>query len=348
MPLPEHDARYAWSEWKKSYKITTPTFSLTTLEKPDLSPFLIHMTGKSSLLSILKGENTPNTIAIHPNEGYLKAVKPDFEGKDHYNSEVVCFTESPLFALDFFRYRSLNRFKLNQQFGIGFSKSDLITNRGVRPVVYFDTQTNSDILKLCEKVIDGSYRVIDANSTPVNYKDILERIKPLLFPLLEDKPEQGFMWEREWRYPDKNGLVFSYGEIKVICCPKEERGEISNILSAFIGQIDIVESWKEYDEITTYLKRRENEKNQVSQNKITEIGDLDLLEQLKSQNDQTLNVLSSHYSLFKETTNGLEALNIAETLDKLKNTSEEITEQIKKVEEQIKREKEEAKEKENK
>ena len=38
-------------------KITTPTFSLTPVEKPDASPFLIHMTGRDSLVNILKGEN---------------------------------------------------------------------------------------------------------------------------------------------------------------------------------------------------------------------------------------------------------------------------------------------------
>jgi hypothetical protein len=32
------------------YRNTTPTFDLTSVEKPDLSPFLIHMTGKDSLV----------------------------------------------------------------------------------------------------------------------------------------------------------------------------------------------------------------------------------------------------------------------------------------------------------
>ena len=98
-----------------NYRNTTPTFNLTSIEKPDFSPFLIHMTGKKSLVNILKGENTPDEVEQKKGHGYLKAVKPSFNGQEAlYNSEVVCFTEAPVFALDFFRYRSFRRWNDDQ------------------------------------------------------------------------------------------------------------------------------------------------------------------------------------------------------------------------------------------
>jgi len=45
--------------WKE-YQIDTPTFELSSIEKPDMSPFLIHITGKDEILSILKAEDTPD------------------------------------------------------------------------------------------------------------------------------------------------------------------------------------------------------------------------------------------------------------------------------------------------
>lgn len=139
--------------WKQ-YRNETPTFQITPVEKPDLSPFLIHMTGKNSLVNILKGENKPEDVVLPERNGYLKAVKPSFDGQAaYYNSEVVCFTESPIFALDFFRYRSFRRWSDDQQYGIGFSKSDLIRHRKVRPVLYLDTESNSQLLNFCNQIL---------------------------------------------------------------------------------------------------------------------------------------------------------------------------------------------------
>jgi len=139
--------------WKQ-YRNETPTFHITPVEKPDLSPFLIHMTGKNSLVNILKGENIPEDLELPEKSGYLKAVKPSFDGQAaYYNSEVVCFTESPIFALDFFIYRSFRRWSDDQQFGIGFSKSDLIKYRKVRPVLYLDTESNSALLGFCNQIL---------------------------------------------------------------------------------------------------------------------------------------------------------------------------------------------------
>ena len=240
--------------WKQ-HRNETPTFDITPVEKPDLSPFLIHMTGKNSLVKILNGENKPDTIKVPKQNGYLKASKPSFDGQAaHYNSDVVCFTETPVFALDFFRYRSFKRWSDDQQFGIGFSKSALIKHKNVRPVIYLDTDTNSKLLSFCNHIIDGNYNIQNQKGEQVDYVELFNKIKPLLFPLLEKTALQGFMWEREWRCPDSEGLVFPHKAIKIICCPSNEKQEIMDILKVNEG-IEIVESWREYDDVTNYLKR---------------------------------------------------------------------------------------------
>ena len=326
------------------YRNITPTFDLTPIEKPDFSPFLIHMTGKNSLVNILKGENAPEEIEVQEGHGYLKAVIPTFEGQEGlYNSEVVCFTEAPIFALDFFRYRSFRRWSNDQQFGIGFSKAALVRHRNVRPVIYLDTNTNSEFLRLTNQVLNEHVQIIDSEGEVQEYNDLFKRIKPLLFPLLEDTRLQGFMWEREWRCPDQNGMTFPLTAIKVICCPHEERQEIEDILGELVNDIQIVESWREYDDVTNYLKRRKGEVDSEALERIKEIKDLGRLNSLKAQNEQTLNALDAHYSVFKETVNGLEGRNIHQLIHDLRTKSEEIDEQIKMVQEEIKAKEEQAK-----
>ncbi len=250
--------------------------------------------------------------------------------------------------MDFFRYRSIRRFQQDQQFGIGFSKEYLIEKRHVRPVVYFDSEANAILLNLCNQIIEDNFRIVDSNNKTKDLKEFFQRIKPFLFPLLENEDMQGFMWEREWRCPYKDGLVFSYNDIEIICCPSDERKAIEEILGDLIEKIEIVESWREYDDVTAYLKRRKKETNTEALNKIREIDSLPQLIQLKAQNEQTLNALSSYYGVFKETTDGLEARNINQTLADLRKKSEEINEQIKKVEEEIKLKEEQAKAKDKK
>ncbi len=344
MNLPGPGNGINWQE----YRNTTPTFHLTPIEKPDFSPFLIHMTGKNSLVSILKGDNSPEDIEIKEANGYLKAIKPTFEGQEAiYNSEVVCFTEAPVFALDFFRYRSYRRWSGDQQFGIGFSKADLIKYRNVRPVIYLDTQTNSKILKLCNQIIEDKINLINEVGDRLDYKSLFLKIRPLLFPMLENTSYQGFMWEREWRCPDNKGLVFPYNAIKVICCPAEERKEIEGILGEFAKNVEIIESWREYDDVTNYLKRRKVETNTQALNSIKEIKDIDTLNELKVQNEQTINMLTTHYGVFKETVNGLEKGNIQQLIGDMKKKSLEIDAQINVVDEEIKAKEKQAKANEN-
>lgn len=339
MNLPSKDI-----EWWQRYRNETPTFDLTPVEKPDFSPFLIHMTSKNSLVKILNGESKPDGIVIPKKNGYLKAVKPSFDGQArYYNSEVVCFTETPIFALDFFRYRSLRRCIDDQQFGIGFSKSALIKYRNVRPVIYLDTETNKQILSFCNKIIDGTYKVQDQNGDAIDKIELFSKIKPLLFPLLQDRPLQGFMWEREWRYTDNQGMIFPHRIIKIICCPSSEKEQIIDILGDQSDKIEIVENWREYDEVTNYLKQRQRKSNTKQLNTISQIKDFGVLEDFKNQNDRTLNTLEAYYGVFKETVTSLEGRNINQMIDDMKQKSKEIEEQINAVLDEIKKKEEQAK-----
>ncbi|MFB9053121.1 hypothetical protein ACFFVB_08505 [Formosa undariae] len=340
MNLPGPGSGITW----RNYRIETPTFKLSSIEKPDLSPFLIHMTGRNQLISILKGENANEGVEVAEGQVFLKSVVPTFNGSQgYYNSNVVCFTESPLFALDFFRYRSFNRWESDQQFGIGFSKTDLVQHRNVRPVVYLETETNRELLNLCNKINDDSFVISDNNGEIQDLKPLISKIKPLLFPLLEDTRSQGFMWEREWRCPSESGMTFPLSAIKVICCPKNEREEIEKIIEEHSSHIQIVESWKEYDDVTNFLKRRDRNIDKTTIDRIDNIGDIGALSAMKMQNEQTLNTLSSYYSVFKETVNQLEGRSINDTLEDLKNTSKIISDRIEKVRIEIKAKEEQAK-----
>lgn len=325
MKLQDPNSGIRW----KDYQISTPTFDLSSIEKPDFSPFLVHMTGKNQLLSILKGENAPDDVIVNKGQGFLKASIPVYDGSnEYYNANVVCFTESPLFALDFFRYRSFNRWKLDQQFGIGFSKTDLVVRRNVRPVIYLDSQSNRDLLNLCNNIIDDNIKVTDNNGKIQDFKLLAKKLKPLLFPLLEDKPSQGFMWEREWRCPNSDGMTFPLNAIKIICCPADEKEEISELLKDHSDNIQIVESWKEYDDVTSYLKRRDKETKIPKKENINRIEDIKILNNLKEQNDQTFHSLSAYYGVFRGTVDQLEERSISDILKDLKETSKMIVDQI--------------------
>lgn len=313
----------------KNYRNVTPTFQLTPLEKPDSSPFLVHMTGKNSLIKILRGENLPEGKDIPERSGFIKSSIPAFDTSvAFYNSKVVCFTESPVFALDFFRYRSFRRWANDQQFGIGFSKEELIKHKNVRPVIYLDTETNRRILTLCNKAEKNEIQFSTAENENNQIRDTVKSLKPLLFPLLENEIYQGFMWEREWRYPFEDGLQFQHNSIKVICCPNAERNGIEEILGDLIDQIDIIESWREYDEVTNYLKRRSSESNSGALDQIEGIRDIETLRDLKEKNDQTWHALTAYYEVFKGTVDQLEASSINETIESIKIKSEQLSKRI--------------------
>lgn len=138
-------------------------------------------------------------------------------------------------------------------------------------------------------------------------------------------------------------MTFPHKAIKVICCPNNEREEIIHLLSDLADNIEIVESWREYDDVTNYLKRRQSEINTEQLNKISQIKDFGTLKELKNQNDRTLNTLEAYYGVFKETVSSLEGRNINQMIDEMKQKSKEIEAQIKAVLDEIKKKEEQAK-----
>ena len=152
--------------WKQ-YRNVTPTFNLTPIEKPDTSPYLVHMTGRSNLLKILRAENAPQET-VSPRHGFFKSAIPTFDfSRNYYNSKVVCFTETPICTVDFFRYRSYNMWKADQKYGIGF----------------LDTYTNSRVLSYVIRLKRIKITFSENEEENEKVKETLRRIKPLLFPL---------------------------------------------------------------------------------------------------------------------------------------------------------------------
>jgi hypothetical protein len=298
------------AEWLAK-KNDTPTFSLNPVEKPDMSPFLVHLTGKNSLMNILQGANSGN---VRANWGFLKSGVPNYSSASNYHAPVVCFTESPIFALDFFRLRSFKRFMQDQQYGIGFSKSKLILNRGVRPVLYLDRKTNSNLLKIIQLAENSDLSLTGDQAINKELSDTVRDLKPLLFPMFETNPAQGFMWEREWRYPSPKGLNFHYSEIEIICCPVEERQQIADQLGEFSKNIEIVENWREYDEVKSYLESRGVDI--LGGLTLGNIEDLNKLYKLRDNVGQIMHGLCLFKTTFKLTST---TFNDSYVEDKLKN-----------------------------
>ncbi len=120
--LPEYHPSLESAYWRE-YHIATPGMSLSPVEKPDTSPYLIHMTGKTEIASIIRGEGAKPPVGA--GHGFLRASIPS-QSKGNYFAKVVCFTESPTFAIDFFRYRSIDRWRKNMLYGVGFAKEAMV------------------------------------------------------------------------------------------------------------------------------------------------------------------------------------------------------------------------------
>lgn len=295
------------------YRINTPTFCLSPVEKPDMSPFLIHMTGKEQIYQILNGDNAD--VELPDRNGFLRASVPT--GNGDYDASVVCFTESPTFVVDFFRYRKFDRWRDDQRFGIGFSKEQLV-QQGVQPVLYLHND-------LMQRVMEGR----GANVYPGGYseelKQLCESVYPLMFPLGEDMDIQGFMWEREWRYPKSEGFTFPLSTVKVICCPEEEEDAIRDILGEYAEAVQFVRAWDEYDDVTAYLKGKEVQwREQVRA--IPQIDDVDELVALKIQHSQVVNSLENHEAIISKLKNELDTV-VAEK-ERLKGVVDQIEERI--------------------
>lgn len=324
MSLPEYDSSVYW----KNYQIDTPTFALTSVEKPDMSPFLFHMTGRNEILAILSGKDGVS------DRGFLQAFTPKYSGEQNiYDAKVVCLTESPTFALDFFRYRSFDRWQKNQLFGIGFDKGELAA-LGARPCVYADNQLKNDIILLKKHIEKNKIKDADVEERLVS---LLNSIYPLTTPLLESEPSQGYMWEREWRYHNEvdEGLVFPYGAIRVICCPKSEEQELQYVLGEHSSEIKFVRSWAEYNEVTAYFRRRQKELNVPTE--IVFDDEDDLLSALKEQlvkHEVTLNSIGGYVDFVESF--GPKNDSAHETMHKLRANIEAMQREIDKIKERQK------------
>lgn len=336
MSLPSPSSGADWN----SYNITTPTFQLSPIEKPDMSPFLVHMTGKNEIIQILEGKNAPKKL--EEGEGFLKASVPEQLKNNNYKAKVVCFTESPTFALDFFRYRSRRRWETNQNFGIGFDKTSLVS-KGIRPVIYADTELMKQIMH------DYKYHILDKeiskdNSPKPALVKLLEWIYPLLFPLLEKEKMQGFMWEREWRATQKDGFIFSHKDIKIICCPQEEEEAIKDILGNSANDIQFITTWIQYDDVTKFLERQQqiwrNDKvslNQQVEQKDEETKQEDKKIEQEDKNIQQIRALIEHKEI---TNNSLKSyqefiLRLESNKEKVKEESQYITDEINNLKTQL-------------
>lgn len=244
MTLPPYNQNVFWKE----YEIDTPTFDLTPIEKPDMSPLLFHMTGPQAIRAILHGEGAQEEVPAGC--GFIRGQIPESSG-DNYHAEVVCFTESPVFALDFFRYRSFRRWQNDVLYGVAFSKTALVQS-GVFPCTYASESLKNRIVNLYNFLHDENAQ----NQVPESTRQLVEELYPLTTPLLELSPNQGFMWEREWRYPESPGFVFEYSSVEVVCCPADEVAELRGILGEQAARITFVETWNEYNEVTQFLRNR--------------------------------------------------------------------------------------------
>jgi hypothetical protein len=321
MVLPPNSNDVRWSE----YKINTPTFQLSPVEKPDMSPFLFHMTGQREILSIL----SPEIDGFPKDSGFLRSAIPESQGEDrNYTAEVVCLTESPTFCLDFFRYRSFKRWQKNQLFGIGLDKSEL-ARLGARPCIYADDQLKNDLI-----AIKHQLEKVELQDPMLRERlpSLINRAYPLIMPLLENKASQGFMWEREWRYENtvNRGLIFPYSTIKIICCPEGEEELIQKVLGAHSHNVAYVRSWREYDEVTSYLKNRKREMHFPS--KVAHINDREYLQALEEQlvNHRSVFNRIEAFKDFIEAIGSKEA-STGEALRELQQTMDTMIEQIQRI-----------------
>lgn len=277
-----------------------------------MSPYLFHMTTRESLKLILEDEHT------NEKEGKLKVQIPRHSKKNTYQIPMVCFTDSPPFALDFFRYRwSDNKDRENLKYGIGFDKETMV-QKGVFPTFYVPHDLQAPILELTQYFKDNDLSkkleclncddeeiIQELNDLLSKTCETLSSVERLMFPLLEKKPLQGYIWEREWRYATHNNsdFVFSYDDIRIICCDDEDENLFKEIIGKHYiekNQIQFIRTWQEYDEITDFLNRKTQNINNINrkiQKTLAEKKGIDrYIDYVESQNNRInqLNDLRKH------------------------------------------------------
>lgn len=304
-PFDEKDP-YIWN----NYKITKRPLALSPIEKPDMSPFLVHMTSKESLINILKHEHFDGM-------GSIKAQVPDSSKSDWYDKKVVCFTETVLHAIDSFRYISLSRHQSNLFYGLGFSKEKLAFKRDVKPALYMDPRLIGKVSKYYIEINKA-----EGESENIELKLLFDDFVPYITPAFQTINKQGFTWEREWRYSKSDSFDFDYSEIKIICCPEEDIEEIQNIIGENANQIKFVSTWSEYNEVKDFMESR---KENFSIGNYTQ-ENLSVLQTKRSKILRVKNQLNSYKDY---------ALKLAEQITSLEEYIENFESEISKLDNQI-------------
>lgn len=290
-----------YKQWEK-YSISTKTFELRPFEKPDMSPYLIHMTNEEYLLKILESKK-------------LSAITPSQSMSEWYDEKIVCFTESPTFAIDFFRYKSYKRWCDDLRFGLGFSKLKL-AKKGVRPALYVEKTELIKSIAEIKKLIEDESENVENNDSLIKLKLIYKQIAPYMTPLDFNHDNQGFLWEREWRFANSD-FNFEVEDIEIICCPNNEKEKFRDVLGNAGNHIKYIETWGEYDEISKYLT--DFQENKIIQEKIEQLMITDVysygerisqeLSKLKLYEGQLQNMLKK-IEIVKATIKTLEARQI--------------------------------------
>ncbi len=169
---------------------------------------------------------------------------------------------------------------------------------------------------------------------------MLNQLYPLLFPLLETRDLQGFMWEREWRYPDPEGLVFNYEDIEIICCPPNEEEELRDVLGMAVEHINFVRTWREYDDVTDYLRHQEDvwrQKEQYTEPEKVTKEELLQLRALERQYEIAIHSLESYDEFIERLSD--DRAQLAQQLEVLNQEKAEVEEVIQKAEAEIQRDK---------
>jgi len=229
-------------------------FDIEPKIKPDMSKYLIHMTGKDALCSILKGGRRKG-------EGLIKSQVPNGSKGDNFNSKISCFTETPTFALGGFITISKRRASENMIFGIGFRKTYMVENN-VRPTIYLDNSLLSKIFSLKNNDINS-----DVNN-------VIHTIKSLAHPLGEASNRQGFTWEREWRFIDDKGFFFDHKAIEVIFCPEEEQHDLKYLLGSHSKRIRFIDSCEQYKEYTNHIQHFDAKERIIDESKAFDYSEI--------------------------------------------------------------------------
>lgn len=200
--------------------------------RTDISPFLVHLTkdtdnkkAKEILIQIIKDGK------LVAGESLVSDARFGVENTDDIEKyfKAVCFTETPLneiYCLLEIKRRTINL----QSYGLVFIKEQL-KEKGVSPALYFNNYEagNKDSIfqALCSLI--------------QTHPDEAIKILPLIAVFgyhinkpnnsYQSKNEVNFSWEREWRYPNNNG-VFKYtqDDIFIGLCPHEEIEEFEKLL----------------------------------------------------------------------------------------------------------------------